>query len=190
MKNNRSTNVIAVLACLATCMLLLNFYAVLFVVAPANLTWGGRKPFLSLRLSSNQFSIDYDTLAASLVETTNGLAINVPSKPDEISGWVDTLAYGPGGTVEVSGWAFNQRSNESAELVVLFHEGAPIQIIKIGVYRPDVAKVLGNPNAKFSGFEARNLIGVNIDFCTVKVFAISYSMLASELPLAKGICSK
>ena len=81
---------------------------------------------------------------------------STPFSVDAINGMPPqaTPSIAVGTPLRVSGWAVDDRAGAPAEAVIVFIDDGPGTAARYGLDRPDVARVLGNPAYRNSGFTA------------------------------------
>ena len=179
--------VIGLLSALAAGMLVLNLYAAVFIVAPAN---AASRLNLLFRSPQDTLALDLNALSESLSLSPNGLDIALRESTNAMEGWVDEISVQPGVAARVTGWAFDASNNEPAAAVVILNKDEVASVSKVGTWRPDVAQALGRSSASRSGFRAVFPIGGEFDPCSTRVIAFTSRLQMGELRLGASTCPK
>ena len=81
-------------------------------------------------------------------------ARGVAQLPDQASltGYVDSCVMTPAGQLRIAGWAGSLDPIDPADTIHVALDGMPIARCAIRLERPDVARVLGKPHLRWSGF--------------------------------------
>jgi len=179
--------VIGLLSALAAGMLVVNLYAALFIVAPAN---AASRLNLLFQSPQDTLALDLNALSKSLSLSPNGLDIALRESTNAMEGWVDEISVEPGVTARITGWAFDAGKNEPAAAVVILNADRVTAVSKVGTWRPDVAQALGRSSASRSGFRAVFPIGDEFDPCSTRVIAFTGRLQMGELRLGASSCPK
>lgn len=121
-------------------------------------------------------------LASATLSGGGPLRVELPAAAGGLVGNVDRVHTLQDGTPAVSGWAADVPAHEPAAAILVMVDGRAAAVGITGTERPDVAAALGEPRLGRSGF-AIPLPGVVLpDAAAVRVFAVSRSYRAVELP--------